>query len=75
LHDGVSFEQFAKPALVLCTRPFVATARSMAAVLKVPDYRFVVLEHPIGSRTAAEIRTFAEEAYRQGVQILAGANR
>lgn len=46
----------------------------MAAVLKVPDYRFVAVEHPLGSRTLEEVKVQAEEGYRQGVAILTGAN-
>mgnify|MGYP006192863441 CR=1 FL=1 len=56
MHDGVSYEQFGKPALVLCTEPFRRTAQSIAAVLKVPDYRFVTVEHPLGSRTLDEVK-------------------
>ena len=70
----MTFEQLGKPAVVLCTTPFVKTARAIAAVLKVPDYPFVTVEHPLGSRTLDEVRVQAEDAYRQGVDILIGAN-
>ena len=70
MHDGISFEQLGKPAVVLCTEPFEVTARNIARMLGLPDYAFVLLEHPIGSRTPAEIETLAEEAYRQAREIL-----
>ncbi len=35
-----------------------------------PDYPFVVLDHPIGSCTEAEIRQKAEQAADQAEQIL-----
>jgi hypothetical protein len=70
LHDGVSFEQFGKPALVICTQPFEATAKNIARVLGLADYPFASVEHPIGSRTPAEILERAEDAYRQGLTFL-----
>jgi hypothetical protein len=73
LHDGISFEQYGKPALVICTSPFEATAKNIARVLGLPDYPFIMVDHPIGSRTPAEITERALYAYRQGMAILTGA--
>ncbi len=70
MHDGITFEQFGKPAVALCTYPFEVTAKNIARVLGLPDYRFVMLEHPIGSRTLAEIQVRAQDAYDQAVDIL-----
>ncbi len=70
MHDGITFEQFGKPAVVLCTYPFEVTAKNIARVLGVPDYRFVMVEHPIGSCTLAEIQVRAQDAYQQAVDIL-----
>ena len=55
MHDGISFEQLGKRAIVLCTDPFEVTARNIARMMGLPDYPFVMVEHPIGSRTPAEI--------------------
>ena len=70
MHDGITFEQYGKPAVVLCTYPFEVTAKNIARVLGLPDYRFVMLEHRIGSRTLAEIQVRAQDAYDQAVDIL-----
>nr|WP_089717084.1 hypothetical protein [Candidatus Entotheonella palauensis] len=70
MHDGITFEQYGKPAVVLCTYPFEVTSRNIARVLGVPDYRFVMVEHPIGSRTLAEIQERAQDAYTQALDIL-----
>jgi hypothetical protein len=70
VHDGITFEQFGKLAVVLCTYPFAVTAKNIARVLGMPDYRFVMVEHPIGSRTLAEIQERAQDAYHQAVDIL-----
>ena len=73
MHDGISFEQLGKPALVICTYPFEATGRNIARALGVPDYPFAMVEHPIGSRTLAEIKDRARSAFEQGQAILTGA--
>ena len=72
MHDGITFEQMGKRAVVLCTEPFTVTARNIARVLGLPDYPFVILEHPIGNCTPDEIRTKAELAANQAENILLG---
>ena len=72
MHDGISFEQLGKRAIVLCTEPFEVTARNIARMMGLPDYPFVMVEHPIGSRTLPEIKVLAESAYEQAVLILGG---
>lgn len=70
MHDGISFEQLGKRALVLCTEPFEVTAKNIARMLGLPDYPFLMVEHPIGSCTPAQIKARAEVAYRQALPIL-----
>jgi hypothetical protein len=70
LHDGITFEQTGKRAVVICTEPFIVTAKNIARVMGLPDYPFVVLDHPIGSRTPSEIRQKAEQAADQAERIL-----
>ena len=70
MHDGISFEQLGKPALVICTTPFAATGRNIARALGLPDYPFALVDHPIGSRSRAELRHRAHQAFAQGVPIL-----
>ena len=72
MHDGISFEQLGKPALVICTHPFELTGRNIARVLGVADYRFAMVDHPIGSRSADEIRARSVDAFTQGKAILTG---
>ena len=73
MHDGISFEQLGKRALVLCTDPFEVTAKNIARMMGLPDYPFMMVEHPIGSRTLPEIKARAEVAYRQALPILTAA--
>ncbi|NKC16521.1 MAG: hypothetical protein GKR94_31255 [Gammaproteobacteria bacterium] len=70
MHDGITFEQLGKPAVVLCTHPFEVTARNIASMMGLPDYPFVMVEHPLGSRTPTAIKARAEDAYRQALPIL-----
>ena len=70
MHDGISFEQLGKRAVVLCTEPFEVTARNIARMLGLPDYPFVKLQHPIGSRTPAELKHLAEIAFHQALPVL-----
>jgi hypothetical protein len=70
LHDGITFENLGKRAAVLCTTPFVVTAQNIARVMGLPDYPFVVLEHPLGSLDAARIQQRAAAAYEQAISIL-----
>jgi hypothetical protein len=70
VHDGITFEQLGKRAVVLCTEPFEVTARNIARTLGLADYPFVLLPHPLGSCTAAEIGARAKIAADEAVTIL-----
>jgi hypothetical protein len=70
LHDGISFEQLGKRALVLCTEPFEVTAKNIARVMGLATYPFLIVQHPIGSCTPPEIKARAEAAYQQALPIL-----
>jgi hypothetical protein len=70
LRDGINIEQRGIPAAVICTRPFVPTAKAMAKICNLPDYPFAIIDHPLGSLTSAELRQRAEAAVLQVVTIL-----
>jgi hypothetical protein len=72
LHDGISFEQLGKRAVVLCTEPFEVTAKNIARIMGLPTYPFLMVQHPIGSCTLPELKARAEVAYRQALPILLG---
>jgi hypothetical protein len=57
---------------VICTEEFIPTARAQAAISGSPDYPFVVIPHPVGSLTAADLRKRAEAAVPQVIAILTG---
>ncbi|MEC7107403.1 MAG: hypothetical protein VXY02_02480 [Pseudomonadota bacterium] len=74
MHDGITYEQFGKPAVVLCTTPFAVTAQNIARVMGLPDYRFALLQHPLGSCSEQQIDTRAADAYEQARAILLDKN-
>ena len=55
---------------MICTDQFIASAKAQAAICGNPDYPFVVVTHPIGSLTAAELRERAQTAVPQVIDIL-----
>ena len=55
---------------MICTDQFIASAAAQAAICGNPDYPFVVVAHPIGSLTPAELRERAKTATPQVIEIL-----
>ena len=58
------------PAAVVCTEPFIVTAKAMARARGRADYPFAVIPHPIGSAADAELRARADAALPQVVRLL-----
>lgn len=52
------------------TDRFVVTARELAAIQGLPDYRFVVIDHPIAGNPDDELRAKAERALPTIVSLL-----
>ena len=57
---------------MICTEEFIPSAKAQAASSGNPDYPFVVVPHPIGSLTPAELRRRAATAVPQVIAILTG---
>ncbi len=55
MHDAILFERLGTPGVSLVTHVFTATARSMAELMGVGDFPFVIVEHPLSSLTPEEI--------------------
>ncbi len=70
MRDGINIEQRNVPVAVICTRPFIPSAKAMARICNLPDYPFVVIDHPLGSLAPEEVRRRAEAALPQVVAIL-----
>ena len=70
MHDGIELEKRGVPAAVICTEPFITSARAMSKLGGIPEYPFVVLPHPLGSLTPDELRERAIQAAPEVLRIL-----
>lgn len=53
--DGILLEKEGIPSASIITSVFVPTGHAMAAQWAVPDYHFLVMEHPIANLTGDEL--------------------
>ena len=59
--DAVILEKAGVPAIPILTNAFESTAREMAGLWGVPDFRFVMMPHPLASLTPEEVERRADE--------------
>lgn len=69
--DGIAVERAGVPSVVIVTTEFLTTARISARAAGIPDYPFVVIEHPLGSLGAAQLAERADLAMGQILDRLA----
>jgi hypothetical protein len=72
LHNATELEKMGIPTAVLCTEPFARTAESMAKRRGFPNYRYILVEHPLSSARPEGIRARAEKALPEVISILTG---
>jgi hypothetical protein len=70
MHDGITLEKQGIPTAVICTEPFVSSAKAMSKIGGIPDYPFVVLPHPLGSLEPEALRQLAMQAAPEVLKIL-----
>jgi hypothetical protein len=63
--DAILFEQAGVPAVPIITRPFEPTAAAIAKLHGIDEYACAVVDHPITSLDAAELRERARLAAPQ----------
>ncbi len=64
------FEKAGTPAVAIITDAFETTAKEMASLWGVPDYRFVQMPHPLGSLTDAQLDRRAEALVDKVARLL-----
>ena len=74
MHDGIEMERLGVPTASIITHVFLNTAKAMTRMMGVPDYEFVVAEHPLSSLTDEECKTRAESIASDVERILLGSN-
>ena len=63
VHDAVRLESRGVPTAVVGTEPFVDEALEQARVLGMPDYRAVLVAHPVQLLSDEEVRALADGAF------------
>ncbi|MBI4233637.1 MAG: hypothetical protein HY686_04265 [Chloroflexi bacterium] len=75
MHDGITLEKRGIPTAVICTEPFISSAKAMAQLGGIPDYPYAVVQHPIGSLTPEGLRERARQALPQVLELLLAQKR
>lgn len=70
VHDVIRLEQRGIPTAAVGTLPFVDEALEQARLLGLPDYRMVLVPHPVQLLTTAEVHALADAAFEQIVARL-----
>ena len=68
--DGILLEMKNIPSASIITHLFVNTGRAMTKQWSIPDYRFLVMQHPIANIPDAELQQKAEEIAPQVAEML-----
>lgn len=68
--DGILLERAGIPAVSICTTSFKITADAMARSLGFPGYQYVMLQHPVASRTQTEIDQMVRDAMAGLLRVL-----
>jgi hypothetical protein len=63
VHDVVRLERRGIPTAAVGTVPFVDEALEQSRLLGMPDYRMVLIDHPVQLLTTAELHARADAAF------------
>jgi hypothetical protein len=75
MHDVLTFEDRGIPTALLCTEPFMNSARDHADAYGNPDYVAVRVGHPLASLPPEQARARADEALGGVTAVLMGQAR
>jgi hypothetical protein len=75
MHDVLAFEDRGIPTVLLCTEPFMNSARDHAEAFGTSDYQVVRVGHPLASLQPEQARSRADEALGGVIAILTGQAR
>ena len=63
VHDVVRLEERGIPTVAVGTEPFLDEALEQARLLGMPDYRMVLIPHPVQLLTTQELHARADAAF------------
>ena len=72
MHDGIFFEKASIPSAVFATTEFSNAALAQAKALGLPDFKVILVEHPIQPLTPEEVYGRAEAVFGQMVEKVTG---
>ena len=73
MHDGIEMERLGLPTASIITHVFNNTAKAMTRMMGVPDFEYIVAEHPLSSLTDEECRERAATLLPDVERILVGS--
>ncbi len=73
VHDVVRLERRGIPTAAVGTTPFVDEALEQSRLLGMPEYRMVMIPHPVQLLTTPELHTRADDAFAEIVRRLTSA--
>jgi hypothetical protein len=68
--DSIVFEQQGMPSASVVTEVFKVTGRAMARSWGLPEFRFIMMPHPIANLTDAELDQRARAVTPEVVRLL-----
>ena len=68
--DSIVFEQHGVPSASIITEVFKATGKAMATTWGLPEFRFIMMPHPIANLTPAQLDQRAEAVLPEVVKLL-----
>jgi len=68
--DSIVFEQNGIPSASIITDVFQATGRAMARTWGLPDFRFVMMPHPIANLTDEQLDQRARDIAPKVIELL-----
>lgn len=71
--DGIMFERAGIPAVAITSDSFAMSGQAMADVQGFPGFEFAMVQHPMASLDAAQIRERADGIYAHVLRILGAA--
>ena len=68
--DSIVFEQEGVPSASIVTHVFIVTGKAMARTWGLPEFKFLVVPHPIANLTPEQLDQRAAEITPQVVELL-----
>ena len=75
MHDGIELEKLGIPTASIITHVFKNTANAMTRMMGVPDFDYIIAEHPLSSLTDEQVKERAAQLAPEVERILLGREK